>query len=465
MASKPNLPPPENVTCNGCFHCFPINKIRRHLGQKRECKDQYSEADLRDLNTKCFNYAKLLKKKHNKERYQQNKLVITQQNASSVKKHAKKLYDKARNSRTNNKVRCDCCRKRYVISYFNRHLGYNEKCFEFYDSSPEHQKILENIGLQLMKRKKDLKKISNKKYQTKMATIQQEKRFQQSQDWYVTHDQVSCRGCKQLFDKKDLKNHVDQTNCEFIYTKNKKYEKDLDKYTYKGPTVSCISCKTVFPVKSIQHHLNQMTSCKNQYSEEEFSKLLVLCEKSKKEHRKLHQIEIRKMEREQARKTKILRSAQARLNWVKTHGKVNNSKKLSITSFNNVINNITQLREFGVSDIISQKLDEMEDDIKQMLKDLKQELDDFANEINEMTGLWHTDNVEVEVEMDCKFVDGMFEFFEYYINDEIKKIKDESMKKLKNINDDVGYVAPTLSMKEIYKSLQEMYKHNNEKDR
>ena len=100
-----------------------------------------------------------------------------------------------------------------------------------------------------------------------------------------------------------------------------------------------------------------------------------------------------------------------------------------------------------------------------MLKDLKQELDDFANEINEMTGLWHTDNVEVEVEMDCKFVDGMFEFFEYYINDEIKKIKDESMKKLKNINDDVGYVAPTLSMKEIYKSLQEMYKHNNEKDR
>ena len=89
---------------------------------------------------------------------------------------------------------------------------------------------------------------------------------------------------------------------------------------------------------------------------------------------------------------------------------------------------------------------------KQKLKDLKQEFEEMNNEINEMTGSWlinnDEDNLKREVKMDCQFVKGMFGFFQYYVDDEIKGIKNVIEDKLKKIHNDIGYVEPTLSATE-----------------
>lgn len=429
----------EEIVCVGCSEPFLINRIKRHLSHKQDCKRKYSETDLNSLDTKCSEYAKRLKVKDNKERYQQNKHKIAEKYSLTENKQAKKLYDKKRNSQkrklNGDLVKCASCQNEYVSTYFTRHLKNEESCSDFYQSNEELKGILDNLEQSNIRQIK----LAKSNYVKKRAKICQERRVQQSIEFYGTQNQIKCKGCKEYFARKDIKNHVLQNKtCKKGYA----FFFNFEKYNYDGPTMTCKSCKTVLPVKTFRFHLHGREVCKNKYSNKELEDMKKSSQKRKKEYQS-------KWYYQQKSEQRRWRRLYDNFGYFKYYKKGCYDKiyyELSMESFFKETQNISDFREFGTQDTVTQELNKIEAKIKQKIKDLKLEFFKLRKHINKVTGCWMIEtpiNWEFEVKRDREYVNDMIESFHYFVKDDIKNLKESIQIRLQAMSVMINYQEPT----------------------
>ena len=181
MATKLDISPSEEIICKGCRKPFPINCIKKHLGNKLICKEKYSDIDLSHLDKRCLDHRKRRKSKTNKKLYIQNKHIIAESNACAEKRRSKKLYNQnyyqPRKVYSSSKITCHCCARSFNNIGINFHLQKDKDCIKFYQT---HRDIahLPSMYIELAKSRRQMNLEKRKRSKDKSRQREYDKQYE-----------------------------------------------------------------------------------------------------------------------------------------------------------------------------------------------------------------------------------------------------------------------------------------------
>ena len=417
--------------CHCCKREFTLHEINKHLQKESDCLKFYqSNKDIAHLPSTYQSY------------HQETKRKID----------------------LSPKITCHCCARTFSHTGIKIHLQKDIDCLKFYQSNKEIAHLPSSyIEDTKLKQQNSLELWKKSKHQSKV---------QDSIARYSSSLQMTCRGCNKVFNKKDMLSHIHKhDNKLFSKTCNRTYLGTFDMelfemfqqfeegYINTKRTVVCKSCKIVFPLSSIKIHLSKIPACKKQYSKSEYSELSASCENDRKMRKKKQYYQKKRQENYDRKYTKYCYELP---NFIDNrHDYLSNILKLSFAfgykyqdstnkySFSLLHNmyRIEDLRDFGISDSnINQELEAMEIKMKTNLKELKLELVELMKELDDVTGEWISEDpndftiLEKEYQMDMKYARDMLEDFESYVVYEMKRLKESTWSRLREISDNIGFV-------------------------